>query len=185
MSTRTCFLAALVAWLCCWAASAASALELIATKGEPLVVQLNEGTLVRLDQTPKSVVIANADIADISIRSPTLMYVFGKRTGETTMYATDAHEHILFNITLRVVHNISRLKEAIAQLVPAGQIDIESLDSGILLQGSVATAAEAHDVVRLTSHFVGKGEDVINRLQVTAPNQVNLRVRIAEVSRTV
>src|SRR5262249_18068299 len=121
----------------------------------------------------------------ISIRSPTLMYVFGKRTGETTMYATDAHEHILFNITLRVVHNISRLKEAIAQLVPAGQIDVESLDSGILLQGSVATAAEADDVIRLASHFVGKGEDVINRLQIPAPNQVNLRVRIAEVSRTV
>src|SRR5262249_40978863 len=82
-------------------------------------------------------------------------------------------------------HNISRLKEAIAQLVPAGQIDIESLDSGILLQGSVTTAAEADDIMRLTSHFVGKGEDVINRLQITAPNQVNLRVRIAEVSRTV
>jgi pilus assembly protein CpaC len=182
---RISVLAAILAILCCWTVAAASAFELVPTRGEPLVVQLNEGTLVRLDQTPKAVVIANADIADISIRSPTLMYVFGKRTGETTMYAVDSREHVLFNITLRVVHNLSRLKETLAQLVPAGQIEVQSLDTGILLQGSVATAAEADDAVRLVSHFVGKGEDVINRLQVTAPNQVNLRVRIAEVSRTV
>src|SRR3546814_20186650 len=36
---------------------------------------------------------------------------------------------------------------------------------------------------RLAARFVGEGGEVISRLAVTAPNQVNLRVRIAEVSR--
>jgi pilus assembly protein CpaC len=185
LSIRTRILAALVSVVCCCLATAASAFEVIPTKGAPLIVQLNEGTLLRLDQTPKAVVIANADIADISIRSPTLMYIFGKKTGETTLYAVDARERVLFNVTLRVTHNVSRLKEALAELVPAGDIDVQSMDNGIVLQGTVATAAESEDARRLASHFVGKGEDVVNRLQITAPVQVNLRVRIAEVSRSI
>ena len=162
----------------------AAAFEIIPTNGAPLTVQLNEGTLLRLDETPKSVVIADSDIADVSIRSPRLMYVFGKKVGETTIYAVDAKEHVLFNIKIRVQYNLERLRETLASLVPAGQIQLESVDTGLLLQGTVATAAEAADVVRLAQNFVGKG-DLINRLQVTAPNQINLRVRVAEVDRNV
>jgi pilus assembly protein CpaC len=54
-----------------------------------------------------------------------------------------------------------------------------------VLTGAVATSAEAEDARRLASRFIGTGEEVISHLQVTAPNQVNLRVRFAEVSRGV
>ncbi|MFI5461662.1 MAG: type II and III secretion system protein family protein, partial [Isosphaerales bacterium] len=49
----------------------------------------------------------------------------------------------------------------------------------------VATPAEAEDARRVVSEFSGKGVDIINHLQITAPNQVNLRVKVAEVSRSV
>ena len=169
----------------CFVLRDASAFNVIPTSGAPLIVQLNQGTLLRLDQTPKSVVIANSDIADVSIRSPRLMYVFGKKVGETTLYAVDAQEHVLFNVKIRVEYNLDRLKETMASLIPAGQIQVESVDTGLLLEGTVATSAEAADAVRLARNFAGKEGDVINRLQVTAPNQINLRVRIAEVDRSV
>jgi len=164
---------------------AADAFAVIPTNGAALTVQLNQGTLLRLEQTPKSVVIANSDIADVSIRSPRLMYVFGKKVGETTLYAVDGQEHILFNIKIRVEYNLDRLRETLASLVPAGQIQLESVDTGLLLQGTVATAAEAADAVRLARNFVGKDGDIIDRLQITSPNQINLRVRVAEVDRNV
>jgi pilus assembly protein CpaC len=160
------------------------AFDIIPTTGQVLTVQLNEGTLLRLDQTPKSVVIANADIADISIRSPRLMYVFGKQIGETTLYAVDGQEHVLFNIKIRVQYNLDRLREMVSSLVPAAQIQLQSIDTGLLITGTVATAAEAADVMRLAHNVAGKG-DVIDRLQITAPNQINLRVRIAEVDRSI
>ncbi len=186
LSIRGHFFALLAAVLAlCAIAGEAPAFEVIPTNGSALTVQLNEGTLLRLDQTPKSVVIANADIADVTIRSPRLMYIFGKKVGETTLYATDAQEHVLFNVKIRVQYNLDRLRETLASLVPAGQIQLESVDTGLLLQGTVATAAEAADAVRLARNFVGKEGDIIDRLQVTAPNQINLRVRVAEVDRTV
>ena len=179
------FIAVAIAFAVLLLANAASAFQIIPTSGEPLIIQLDQGTLVRLDQTPKSVVIANPAIADISIRSPKLMYVFGLKVGDTTMYAVDGHENVLFNVTLRVVQNLTRVRETLAQVVPGGQIEVESLDNGILLSGAVATPAEAEDALRVVSEFSGKGVDIINHLQITAPNQVNLRVKVAEVSRSV
>jgi pilus assembly protein CpaC len=169
----------------CVVSGSSRAFDIIPTQGQPVIVTLDQGTLLRLDASPKSIVIANPDIADVSIRSPRLMYIFGKKTGETTLYGTDAAEHVLFNITVRVVHDLGRLRQTLSELVPAGQIAVDSVDGGIILQGTVATGAEAEDARRIATKFLGKGEDVINRLTVTAPNQVNLRVRIAEVDRTV
>jgi len=185
LSTSRRLIAVAIAFATLLLANAASAFQVIPTSGEPLIIQLDQGTLVRLDQTPKAVVIANPAIADISIRSAKLMYVFGLKVGDTTMYAVDGHENVLFNITLRVVQNLSRVRETLAEVVPGGQIEVESLDNGILLTGAVATPAEAEDARRVVSEFSGKGVDIINHLQITAPDQVNLRVKVAEVSRTV
>jgi pilus assembly protein CpaC len=54
-----------------------------------------------------------------------------------------------------------------------------------VLSGAVATATEVENARRLAMRFIGDGGEVINRIAVTAPNQVNLRVRIAEVSREI
>ena len=185
MSISRHIIALSVAIVVCLIAGPGRAFDIIPTQGQPVIVTLNEGTLLRLDTSPKSIVIANPDIADVSIRSPKLMYIFGKKTGETTLYATDAQEHVLFNITVRVVHDLTRLKQTLAELVPGGQIALDSVDGGIIMQGTVATTADAEDARRAAEKFLGKGEDVINRLSVTAPNQVNLRVRVAEIDRQV
>ncbi len=185
MSISKVLFAIAAALVLCVVSGSSRAFDIIPTSGQPVIVTVDQGTLLRLDSSPKSIVIANPDIADVSIRSPRLMYIFGKKTGETTLYATDAQEHVLFNITVRVVHDLPRLKQALTEMIPAGQISVDSIDGGIMLQGTVATGAEAEDARRVATKFLGKGEEVINRLSVTAPNQVNLRVRIAEVDRTV
>src|SRR5215510_9424774 len=67
--------------------------------------------------------------------------------------------------------------------MPGRNIQVQSVTGGIILSGSVPTALEAEDARRLAERFLGVNEEIINRLQVTMPNQVNLRVRIAEINR--
>jgi pilus assembly protein CpaC len=62
---------------------------------------------------------------------------------------------------------------------------VTSIDGGIILSGTVLTGTDAENARRITARFIGPGEEVINRLAVTAPNQVNLRVQIAEVKRNI
>lgn len=152
---------------------------------EGLSVELNEGRLVRLDQPVNSVFIANADIADVRVKSPRLVYLYGKRAGETTLYAVDENERVIANYRIRVSHNLSGLNQALDRLFPDGGVTATSIDNGLLLTGQVADSSDAENAQRLAQRFISKGEALINRLQVMAPNQVNLRVRVAEVTRSV
>jgi pilus assembly protein CpaC len=153
--------------------------------GHTLAIQVNQGQLVRIDKPVESVFVANSAIADVAIKSPQLIYVLGKRPGTTTLYAVGPNDEILASISLNVTHNLSRLDQAIAELMPGRNIASTSIDGGIVLTGAVSSPGEAEDARRLAAHFIGANEEVINRLQITAPNQVNVRVRIAEINKSV
>ncbi len=165
--------------------SAQAQSQQIGPSDEIVTLEVNEGRLVRLSQSAQSVFIANAGIADVNVKSPRMIYIFGKKPGETTLYALDANDNVITNARVLVTHNLSRLNSALGDLLPAGGVTATSIDGGIILTGAVATAADAEDVRRLASRFIGKGEDIINRVAVTQANQVNLRVRIADVSKNV
>jgi pilus assembly protein CpaC len=56
---------------------------------------------------------------------------------------------------------------------------------GFVVSGTVATAADADLATRTARQFVAAGQSVESQLAVLGSQQVNLRVRIAEVSRSV
>jgi len=182
---RLAFGMAALAALAIGAVMPASAQEQVAVTGAKIQIERNEGTLLRIDQPAASVFVANPEIADVAVKSPRLIYVLGKKPGETTLYVVDENEKVLLSSTVVVAHNLSRLTEELRRVVPNGDVTPHSVDAGIVLDGAVATAAEAEDARRLATRFLGQGEEVIDHLALTAANQVNLRVRIAEVSRTV
>ncbi len=173
----------LLASLLPWQAAADEAT--FAPPGQVLTVELSEGQLVRLSKRAASIFVANPNVADVSIKSDRLVYVFGTGVGETTFYAVDGNDEIVANLKVVVTHNVSRLNASLRRLAPNGGITAESLDGGIVLTGAAENATVSEDARRLATRFLGDNEEVINQLSVTAPNQVSLRVRIAEVSRQV
>lgn len=166
-----------------WGATTEAA-ELIPTTAEAVTIEVNEGHLVRMDRPAAAVFVANPEIAEVAVKSPRLIYVFARKPGETTLYAVDQKEAVVANLRLVVTHDLSTLSDGLSKMVPDGRVAAQSVNGAIVLTGAVGTAAEAEDARRLAARFLGDGEEVINRLHVTAPNQVNLRVRIAEVSRS-
>lgn len=153
--------------------------------GEPIELEINEGQLLRLEESAVSVFVANPEIANVNVKSPQLIYVFGQGTGETTLFAVDGNDNVIANLTLRVSHNLSSLRSALSAVAPRAQITTTSIDGGIILGGLANTATEAANAMRVAARFVNSPEEIINQIQVTAPNQVNLRVRVAEVSKEV
>ncbi len=168
-----------------WPAGAGAQLSgsVIPPSGENIMIEVDQGKLIHLDQAVASVFIVNPNVADVTVRSSRLIYLFGRRTGKTSLYALDAKNNIIVNTEVVVQHNVSGLEEALDSLLPSNDLQVISIHGGIILDGNVATAREAEDARRLATRFIGAGEEIINRLAVTGPNQVNLRVRVAEVSR--
>ena len=163
----------------------AGAVEFVTGSGTSLQLEVNKGRLVRLDRPAGTVFIADPEIADIQVKSPSLVYLMGKKPGETTLYAVDEGENVLASVAIRVTVNLSRLRDAIRKLDPRGDVEVTSIDDTLVIEGVVRSALIAEDVRRLAVRIAGDSDAVINRLGVDAPNQVNLRVRIAEVSRGV
>src|SRR6516164_8694869 len=158
----------------------------IPANGGRITLEVNKGTLVRLTGPAATVFVANPDIADVQVKSPTLIYISAKAPGETVIYAVDASDSVLLNAPILVEHDVSRLRSSLRQLAPGEQVSADSVNGNLVLSGVVSDAAKADKVRALAASIAGeaKGSQVINRMTVATPNQVSLHVRIAEVSLT-
>lgn len=155
----------------------------IGANGAPIVLEVNKGTLIRLSAPAATVFIANPDIADVQVKSPSLIYLSAKSPGETVIYAVDASDSVLLNSPVRVEHDISRLRSSLRELAPGERISAESVDGNLVLSGVVSDAGQAEKARALAASIAKETKDsqVINRMTVATPNQVNIHVRIAEV----
>lgn len=163
--------------------SADAAATVVAPASTRIELEVSKGRLVHLDRPAASVFVADPDIADIQVKSPSLVYVIGKSAGETTLFAVGEKDEILANTNIVVHHDIARLQDALHKLAPGSAVDVSTVDDSLVLSGTVFSAAEGENVRRIAARFVPDQSQLINDMQVDAPNQVNLRVRVAEISR--
>jgi pilus assembly protein CpaC len=155
----------------------------IPANGGRITLEVNKGTLVRLSGPAATVFVANPDIADVQVKSPTLVYISAKAPGETVIYAVDASDSVLLNAAILVQHDVSRLRSSLRQLAPGERVSADSVDGNLVLSGTISDAGQAEKVRALAASVAGeaKGSQVINRMTVATSNQVLLKVRIAEV----
>src|SRR6266699_1782637 len=158
--------------------------------GPPVLLELGKGTLVHLPRPAATVFVANPDIADVQVKSPTLLYISANKTkpGETVVYAVDGSDNVLVSAVIRVEYDLSRLRQSYKQTMPGERVLVSSVESKLVLSGEASSAGQAEKARALAIALIGgdKAADlIVNQLSVVTPNQVNLRVRIAEVQRTV
>jgi pilus assembly protein CpaC len=160
--------------------------RVIPANGRPILLEVNKGTLVTLKVPASTVFVANPDIADVQVKTPNLIYITAKSPGETVIYAVDANNNVLLHAPIRVSLNVSSLRRSLDELVPGSLIAADSVGKNLVLTGSVADAGQAEKAVALATAVADevKGK-VVNRMTIATPNQVDLRVMIAEVDRNV
>ncbi|MDA5194970.1 type II and III secretion system protein family protein [Govanella unica] len=150
-----------------------------------LTVSVNNGTLIKLDKPASSVFVADPNIADIQVKSSRLVYVFGKAPGTTTVYAVSGTDDVLFSAQIVVSHDLTQARAALQKMMPGNNIDVQQMNGVLVLTGNARSPVEANDVQQMAQKLIGKDSEVLNRLTVATPPQVNIRVRVAEVSRDV
>ena len=129
--------------------------------------------------------VANEGIADVQVKSQRQLFVMGLSGGVTTIYASNAAGDIIWSADVRVGSNIDSVDQMLALAMPEAHIQVSTMGSNtVLLTGTVAAPEDAAEAERLVSAFVGTGSNVVSRLRMATPLQVNLRVRFAEVSRS-
>jgi len=146
-------------------------------------VDTNQGRLITLARPISDVFVANDGIADVQVRSPTQIYVFGKAPGETTVSATTKTGQVAFSATVRVGNNFGSINQMLKLAMPEAQLTSYTMNGVVLVTGTVLSPQDAQEAESLVQAFVGDKVKVISRLRTATPLQVNLQVKIAEVSK--
>jgi len=150
------------------------------------VVQIStsRGRLVTLARPISDVFVADEKIADVQVRSPTQLYIFGKAPGETTISATSKAGGVVYAATVQVGNNFNSIQQMLNMALPDAHIVATPMNGLVLLTGTVMAPDDGAEAERLVQAFVGEQTKVLSRLKTATPLQVNLQVRIAEVSRS-
>lgn len=153
---------------------------------QEIILSIGRGELITVPGNMADLFVANDAVADVQVKSQRQLYVFGKTGGETTVYASNAAGDIIWSANIRVGSNIDSIDQMLKLAMPDAKIAVSTMGSNtVLLTGTVGAPEDAAEVDRLVQAFLGEDANVISRLKMATPLQVNLRVRIAEVSRSV
>lgn len=146
-------------------------------------VEISKGTMVHLSGSASVVSIANPDIANVDVLSPEIISVQGRGVGQTSVVAYDGSGNEILNETVTVTHNLSALNKIAKSSLPGMDIKFESIDGALIMSGTVESPLAAENIRRLAEPFLA-GDRLVNMLTVEGSDQVMLKVKVAEVSRT-
>lgn len=148
-------------------------------------LSVGEGRLVRFDGVAKTVFVADPETADVQVPSDNAVLVMGKKTGQTTLYVLDESGATLVEQTVTVRHNVAEMNQVLRQRFPDLRLTLESSPGSLMMQGAVPDTEMVDAITRTVRSYMGEKEELINRLAISSPTQVYLRVRVTEVSRAV
>lgn len=152
---------------------------------QPMVdLPVGQGRLLRFNEPVESVLIADTTIADLQVVSPGVVYVFGLKPGLTNLIAITSDERIKATAQFRVTADISSANQAKKALRPNSATNLAIFGSRIVTTGEARGVDEATDMDNVARTFSPPEQPPINNMTVNGSQQVNIRVRFAEVSRT-
>lgn len=168
------------------APTGASAEKLRVMTGAPsgsLNVPMNRAVVVESDEPFAEISVANAEIADISTLSDRSIYVLGRAPGRTTMTLLAPDGSLITNVQIQVQPDITEFKERLRQIMPGEAIEVRTANDGIVLSGVASSVTRMERAVELAERYApGR---VSNLLNIGGAQQVMLKVRFAEMSRSV
>jgi pilus assembly protein CpaC len=156
---------------------------LTGTASAPLNVPMNRAVVVESDTPFAELSIANPGIADITTLSDKSIYVLGKTPGRTTLTLLSADGKLITNVDVQVTPDIAEFKERLQQILPGENIEVRTANDGIVLSGTVSSTAKLDRAIDLANRYAP--ERVSNLMTVGGTQQVMLKVRFAEMQRSV
>ena len=183
-------------------------------RSTPITVPAGIGLLLHLAQPAATVVSANPAVARVQPTSPTSLFLMGVAEGRTSVLVTSdtGAAVVQYDVTVTPVvtqkpaapvveaaphaapeaasgvsaATASAVQTSIVQSVPgASSVRVRASGGSLLISGNVPNSAAAETALAIARSYAGSGANIIDSLTVLGSIQVNVRVRIAEITRTV
>jgi pilus assembly protein CpaC len=166
------------------ASSSGSAALLAAPTGVDLLV--GRSTVLNIGSPIARVSLTVPDIADAMVTAPGQLLIHGKQPGTISLFVWDRAGAIT-TYEVNVRRDLTALGAHLRQLFPGEPIEAVGSGKDVVLSGTVSGQYVIDKAANVAAGYVEKAENVVNLLRQqegVASNQVMLRVRFAEVSRS-
>ena len=147
---------------------------------------VGRSTILNVGAPISRVSLTVPDVADALVTAPGQILIHGKSPGTISLFVWDKGGAIkTYEVNVR--RDLTILIEQMKQLFPGEQITVAGSGKDVVISGTVTSKYVVEKAADVAGGFVEKKENVVNLLQQqegVASNQVMLRVRFAEVSRS-
>lgn len=150
-----------------------------------IVVTLNKSRLINVDRPFVTALPASAEIADVRPMTDQALYIQGKKIGTTNISLFDKDMHLVTILDLEVAIDTANLQQKIRESTGSSTIHVTSSNNQVVLSGLASDAVAVDRAVSVAkSLLIVPGSNVVNAMTVAASQQVMLKVRFLEASRT-
>ncbi len=150
-----------------------------------LVLSLDKAAVVQLDQDARDVMVSNPDLVDAVVRTPRRIFLLATKVGQTNAFFYDAAGKQILSLDIRVEKDVTDLASMIKAAMPNSAVQVQAMNDNVVLTGSVSSALESTRAADMAARLAGDPKKVVNMLTIAGGQQVMLKVRIAEMDRSI
>jgi pilus assembly protein CpaC len=166
------------------AAAANDVVHINSTKNASIRLAKGKPKTVKTDVPFYEIVIGDPEIANVNPLTDRSFYVLGNNLGTTGVALFDENKQLVGTMDIEVTLDTDRLATTIRDSVPGADIKVSSANGRLVLSGSAEDAVAAEKATRIATRFSGE-EEIINSVDISSSQQVQLNVRFVEINRQV
>src|SRR6478735_4295853 len=151
-----------------------------AKKTATVSVFIGKSEDVRTDSSFVELTVGDPEVADVNPLTDRSLSILGKKNGTTRVSAYAEGKKLIGVFDVEVVYDTSLLQTEIRRRFPHAGFRVSAVNGRIMLSGTAPDGPTVDKAVLIAKQF---GPDVINSVNVLAPQQVMLEVRFVEATR--
>jgi pilus assembly protein CpaC len=160
-----------------------------------LQLGLDKSVLVDLPGEVQEVIVSQPSVAGAIMRSKRRAIIQGVGSGGTNIFFLDGAGETIAVLDVAVKPQRSDvatvLEATLARVLPGSAIDVEAVEGAeagtnrVVLSGTAESGDDITKAIAIATQFAGSAENVASILTTSSPQQVMLRVTVAEVNREI
>ena len=158
----------------------------VAPEATGIDLLVGRSTILNVGSAISRVSLTVPEVADAMVTAPQQLLIHGKTPGVISMFVWDRAGGIkTYEVNVR--RDLTQLIEQMRNLFPGEPVSVVGSGKDVVISGTVSSKYVIDKAAEVAGGYVEKKENVVNLLKQqegVASNQVMLRVRFAEVSRS-
>jgi pilus assembly protein CpaC len=149
-----------------------------------LEMKVGQGNLLTFAQPVQTVLVANPNVLDVEMVSARSAYIYGVSTGTTNLFALSGADQVVAAANVRVSQDEMAAQREAARVAPPGSGQVGYIQDRPVTTGTAPDLGAAMKLDALAQQLGSNAGGAMNMNTVQGSQQVGIRVRFAEVSRT-